>query len=77
MKDLRQRQGNILKNLNLPNYGFKNQGQFSKKKEKRYFFEVPTTFAAHQKDMENHFKSNCLIMSIIMGIIVFHQNVSK
>ena len=75
MKELRQKQGNILKNLNFPNYGLTNlfgisdkQGRFSKMKEKRYCFEVPTTFAPHQTEMENYFKSNCLIMSIIMGM---------
>ena len=75
MKELRQKQGNILKNLNLPNYGLTNlfeisdiQDQFSKMKEKRYIFEVPRTFAPHQMEMEHYFKSNCLIMSIIMGM---------
>ena len=75
MKELREKQGNILKNLNLPNYGLTNlfgmsdkQDQLSKMKEKRYFYEVPRTFAPHQAEMESYFKSNCLIMSIIMGM---------
>ena len=75
MRELRLKQGDILKNLNLPNYGLTNlfrisdkQDQLSKMKEKRYFLEVPKTFAPHQTEMESYFKSNCLIISIIMGM---------
>ena len=75
MRELRLKQGDILKNLNLPNYGLTNlfgisdkRDQLSKMKEKRYFLEVPQTFSPHQKEMESYFKSNCLIISIIMGM---------
>ena len=64
MKELRQKQERILKNRNIPNYGLNDLNETS---EKRYFFEVPTTFAPHQTEMEACFRSNCLIISIIMG----------
>ena len=73
MKELRQKQGDILKNLNIKNFGLFNLFEASQKKiqlqkqEKKYFFEVPTISGAHHTEMQDCFSSNCLIMSIIIG----------
>ena len=77
MKEIREKQEKEeakLRKLNIPNYGldkfFQNmeeQRQNFKMQDKTYFFEVPRTLEEHQIDMENCFKSNCLILSIIIG----------
>ena len=74
MKEIRQKQEDILKRLSIPNFGideffksFEEQPQNIKIEEKKYLFEIPRTFSPNQNYMEDCFKSNCLIFSVIMG----------
>ena len=79
MKHLREKQEKELHEINMkiPNYGSdeifqdkQNQGPIFKLEDKPYFFQVPKTLGQHQSEMEQCFKSNCLILSIIIGKVM-------
>ena len=81
MKYLREKQEEVeekLKKLNIPNYGlddlFQNieeEGENIMMPDKTYLFEIPSTLEPHQKYMETCFKTNCMILSVIVGRLTF------